>query len=79
MQSTKGVYFCIFHLILACTPSFLVLSVKNRSSGGGGGGRGLLNGQNALSVTKVYLSAIPERSAFFKILIIMKCFKYLIK
>ena len=54
MQSTKGVYFCIFHLILVCTPSFLILSVKNRSGGGGGGERGLLNGQNALSVTKVY-------------------------
>ena len=42
---------CIFHLMLVCFPSILILSVKNR---GGGGLKGFfLNGQNLLSVTKV--------------------------
>ena len=39
----------IFHLILVGILTILILSIKNR----GEGGRGLLNGQNPLSVTKV--------------------------
>ena len=38
---------CIFHSNLVGIPFILILSVKNR------GERGLLNGQNPLSVTKV--------------------------
>ena len=40
----------IFNLILLGIPSSLVLSIKNRGWGRGG----LLNGQNLLSVTKVF-------------------------
>ena len=42
---------CIFYLILVDILFILILSVKNRGVGGGGG---LLNGQNPLSVTKVF-------------------------
>ena len=41
---------CIFYLILVDILFILILSVKNRGVGGGG----LLNGQNPLSVTKVF-------------------------
>ena len=40
---------CIFYLILVDILFILILSVKNRGVGGG-----LLNGQNPLSVTKVF-------------------------
>ena len=40
---------CIFHLILVGIPSTLILSIKNR----GLGGRGLLNRQDPLRLTKV--------------------------
>ena len=56
LTTNSAIYCDSLTLILACTPSGLILSVKN--TGFREGGRGyltedLLNGQNPLSVTKV--------------------------
>ena len=49
----------IFHLILVGILTILILSIKNR----GEGGRGLLNGQNLLNVTKVANSNFCRQSS----------------